>query len=303
VRLSPAFWFVAPALALLAVFFFLPAAAALGLSFTDFDIYALADIRRLRFVGLDNYRRLAGDAEFWTALRNTLYFVAVGGPLSVLVSLAAALLVNHRLTPFKGLFRSLLFLPVVTTLVAVAVVWRYLYQPRYGVLNYLLSGFGVGPVDWLGDPDWAMPAIILMAVWKNFGFNMIVFVAGLQSIPESLYEAASIDGAGARQRFFHITLPLLAPTFLFVAVITMIGHFQLFAEPYVMTQGGPAGSTLSLALLMYQQGFRWWNLGYASAIAFVLFGLVLGLTVLAAGLRKPRGAAEEDSESRSLPKP
>ncbi|MEW6037179.1 MAG: sugar ABC transporter permease [Pseudomonadota bacterium] len=288
-RLNPVFWFIAPALALLAVFFFLPAAAALGLSFTDFDIYALADIRRLRFVGLDNYRRLAGDAEFWMALRNTLYFVAVGGPLSVLVSLAAALLVNHRLTPLKGLFRSLLFLPVVTTLVAVAVVWRYLYQPRYGVLNYLLGGFGIGPVDWLGDPHWAMPAIILMAVWKNFGFNMIVFVAGLQSIPESLYEAASIDGAGARQRFFRITLPLLAPSFLFVAVITMIGHFQLFAEPYVMTQGGPAGSTLSLALLMYQQGFRWWNLGYASAIALVLFGLVLSLTVLAAGLRRRSG--------------
>ncbi|CAI8861049.1 MULTISPECIES: carbohydrate ABC transporter permease [Methylococcus] len=274
-RFNPAFWFVAPALALLVVFFFLPVGAALGLSFTDFDIYALADIGRLRFVGLDNYRRLFGDAEFWTALWNTLYFVAVGGPLSVLVSLAAALLVNHRLTPFKGLFRSLLFLPVVTTLVAVAVVWRYLYQPRYGVLNYLLGGFGIGPVDWLGDPDWAMPAIILMAVWKNFGFNMIVFVAGLQSIPESLYEAASIDGAGARQQFLYITLPLLAPTFLFVAVITMIGHFQLFAEPYVMTQGGPAGSTLSIALLMYQQGFRWWNLGYASAIAFVLFGIVL----------------------------
>jgi multiple sugar transport system permease protein len=286
VRLNPAFWFIAPALALLAVFFFLPAAAALGLSFTDFDIYTLADIRRLRFVGLDNYRRLAGDAEFWMALRNTLYFVAVGGPLSVLVSLAAALLVNNRLTPFKGLFRSLLFLPVVTTLVAVAVVWRYLYQPRYGVLNYLLGGFGIGPVDWLGDPDWAMPAIILMAVWKNFGFNMIVFVAGLQSIPESLYEAASIDGAGARQRFFHITLPLLAPTFLFVAVITLIGHFQLFAEPYVMTQGGPAGSTLSLALLMYQQGFRWWNLGYASAIAFVLFGIVFLFAVFLALLKR-----------------
>lgn len=302
-RFNPAFWFIAPALALLAMFVFLPAAAALGLSFTDFDIYALADIRRLRFVGLDNYRRLFGDAEFWMALRNTLYFVAVGGPLSVLVSLAAALLVNHHLTPFKGLFRSLLFLPVVTTLVAVAVVWRYLYQPRYGVLNYLLGGFGIGPVDWLGDPDWAMPAIILMAVWKNFGFNMIVFVAGLQSIPESLYEAASIDGAGARQQFFHITLPLLAPTFLFVAVITMFGHFQLFAEPYVMTQGGPSGSTLSIALLMYQQGFRWWNLGYASAIAFVLFGLVLSLTVLAAGLRKLRVAAEEEPEGRSLPKP
>ncbi|AAU92054.1 sugar ABC transporter, permease protein [Methylococcus capsulatus str. Bath] len=285
-RRNPAFWFVAPALALLAVFFFLPVAAALGLSFTDFDIYALADIRRLRFVGLDNYRRLFGDPEFWQALRNTLYFVAVGGPLSVLVSLAAALLVNHRLAPFKGLFRSLLFLPVVTTLVAVAVVWRYMYQPRYGILNHLLGRFGLEPVDWLGDPDWAMPAIIVMAVWKNFGFNMIVFVAGLQSIPESLYEAASIDGAGHRRQFFHITLPLLAPTFLFVAVITVIGHFQLFAEPYVMTQGGPAGSTLSLALLMYQQGFRWWNLGYAAAIAFVLFGIVGSFAVLLALARR-----------------
>ncbi|QXP91214.1 carbohydrate ABC transporter permease [Methylococcus capsulatus] len=285
-RRNPAFWFVAPALALLAVFFFLPVAAALGLSFTDFDIYALADIRRLRFVGLDNYRRLFGDPEFWQALRNTLYFVAVGGPLSVLVSLAAALLVNHRLAPFKGLFRSLLFLPVVTTLVAVAVVWRYLYQPRYGILNHLLGRLGLEPVDWLGDPDWAMPAIIVMAVWKNFGFNMIVFVAGLQSIPESLYEAASIDGAGHRRQFFHITLPLLAPTFLFVAVITVIGHFQLFAEPYVMTQGGPAGSTLSLALLMYQQGFRWWNLGYAAAIAFVLFGIVGSFAVLLALVRR-----------------
>lgn len=285
-RRNPAFWFVAPALALLAVFFFLPVAAAFALSFTDFDIYALADIRRLRFVGLDNYRRLLGDPQFWQALRNTLYFVVVSGPLSVLVSLAAALLVNHRLTPFKGLFRTLLFLPVVTTLVAVAVVWRYLYQPRYGILNHLLGGFGIEPVDWLGDPDWATPAIILMAVWKNFGFNMIVFIAGLQSIPESLYEAASIDGAGARQQFLYITLPLLAPTFLFVAVITVIGHFQLFAEPYVMTQGGPAGSTLSLALLMYQQGFRWWNLGYAAAIAFVLFGVVGLTTVFLALIRR-----------------
>lgn len=285
-RRNPAFWFVAPALALILVFFVLPVVAALALSFTDFDLYALGDPARLRFIGFGNYRRLLGDAEFWTALKNTLYFVIVGGPLSVLVSLAAALLVNHRLTPFKGLFRSLLFLPVVTTLVAVAVVWRYLYQPRYGMLNRLLEIFGIGPIDWLGDPDWAMPAIILMAVWKNFGFNMIVFVAGLQSIPESLYEAAAIDGAGARQQFRYITLPLLAPTFLFVGVVTLIGHFQLFAEPYVMTQGGPANSTLSIALLMYQQGFRWWNLGYASAIAFVLFGIVLAATVLQARLKK-----------------
>ncbi|MDD2770083.1 MAG: sugar ABC transporter permease [Methylococcus sp.] len=285
-RCNPAFWFVAPALALILVFFVLPVAAALALSFTDFDLYALGDPARLRFIGFGNYRRLLADAEFWTALKNTLYFVIVGGPLSVLVSLAAALLVNHRLTPLKGLFRSLLFLPVVTTLVAVAVVWRYVYQPRYGMLNHLLEALGIDSIDWLGDPDWAMPAIILMAVWKNFGFNMIVFVAGLQSIPESLYEAAAIDGAGPRQQLLYITLPLLAPTFLFVGVVTLIGHFQLFAEPYVMTQGGPANSTLSIALLMYQQGFRWWNLGYASAIAFVLFSIVLAATVLQARLEK-----------------
>lgn len=286
--INPAFWFIAPALLPILVFFFLPVAASLLLSFTDFDIYALGDLRRLRFIGLDNYVRLARDPLFWTALENTLYFVAVGGPLSVAVSLGAALLVNHRLARFKGLFRSLLFLPVVTTLVAVAVVWRYLYHPRYGFLNYLLGLAGFGPADWLGDPAWAMPAIILMAVWKNFGFNMIIFIAGLQSIPRCLYEAAEIDGAGPWPQFVHITLPMLAPTFLFVTVITMIGYFQLFAEPYVMTQGGPADSTLSVALLMFQEGFRWWNLGYAAAVAFVLFLIVLAGTGVQLWLRRGR---------------
>jgi multiple sugar transport system permease protein len=284
-RINPAFWFLAPALALIGLFFFLPVAASLLLSFTDFDIYALGDPGRLRFIGLDNYFRLLRDPLFWTALKNTLYFVAVGGPLSVAVSLGAALLVNHRLVRFKGLFRSLLFLPVVTTLVAVAVAWRYLYHPRYGLLNYVLGLAGLGPVDWLGDPRWAMPAIILMAVWKNFGFNMIIFIAGLQSIPQRLYEAAEIDGAGNFAQFRHITLPLLAPTFLFVTVITMIGYFQLFAEPYVMTQGGPADSTLSVALLMFQEGFRWWNLGYAAAVAFVLFLIILAGTAVQLKLR------------------
>jgi multiple sugar transport system permease protein len=286
--INPAFGFLAPALAPILVFFFLPVGASLLLSFTDFDIYALGDPGRLRFVGLDNYVRLSRDPLFWTALKNTLYFVAVGGPLSVAVSLGAALLVNHRLTRFKGLFRSLLFLPVVTTLVAVAVVWRYLYHPRYGFLNYLLGLAGLGPVDWLGDPAYAMPAIILMAVWKNFGFNMIIFIAGLQSIPRRLYEAAEIDGAGTWAQFVHITLPLLAPTFLFVTVITMIGYFQLFAEPYVMTQGGPADSTLSVALLMFQEGFRWWNLGYAAAVAFVLFLIILAGTLVQLWLRRGR---------------
>jgi multiple sugar transport system permease protein len=279
-------WFVAPALTLIGLFFFLPVAASLLLSFTDFDIYALGRLDRLRFIGLENYRRLLNDPMFWTALKNTLYFVVVGGPLSVLVALGAALLVNHRLTRFQGVFRTLLFLPVVTTLVAVAVVWRYLYHPRYGFLNYVLGLAGLPPIEWLGDPDWAMPAIILMAVWKNFGFNMVVFIAGLQSIPHRLYEAAEIDGADGWSQFRYITLPTLAPTFLFVTVITLIGYFQLFAEPYVMTQGGPTDSTLSVALLMFQEGFRWWNLGYAAAVAFVLFLIILAGTLIQAWLRR-----------------
>ena len=278
--------FLAPALLLIAVFFFLPVLAALLLSFTDFDIYALGDLRRLRFVGLENYAQLLHSPLFWTALGNTGYFVLLGGPLSVAVSLGAALLVNARLNRFPGLFRTALFLPVVTTLVAVAVVWRYLYHPRYGLLNYGLSLLGIAPIDWLGDPDWAMPAIILMAVWKNFGFNMIIFIAGLQNIPMQLYEAARIDGASAGQQFRHITLPQLGPTFLFVALMTMIGYFQVFAEPYVMTQGGPANRTLSVVLLMYEEGFRWWNMGYASAMAFVLFALILAGTALQLLLRR-----------------
>lgn len=281
-----AWTFLAPGLLLIAVFFFLPVLAALLLSFTDFDIYALGDLGRLRFVGFANYLQLLQSPLFWTALGNTFYFVVVGGPLSVAVSLGAALLVNSRLTRFSGFFRAALFLPVITTLVAVAVVWRYLYHPRYGLLNYGLSGFGIAPIDWLGDPNWAMPAIILMAVWKNFGFNMIIFIAGLQNIPSQLYEAARIDGASAWQQFRHITLPLLGPTFLFVALMTMIGYFQVFAEPYVMTQGGPANRTLSVVLLMYEEGFRWWNMGYASAAAFVLFALILAATVLQLKLRR-----------------
>ena len=283
--------FLAPALLLITVFFFLPVFAALLLSFTDFDIYALGDLDRLRFVGFSNYLQLLQSPLFWTALGNTFYFVVVGGPLSVAVSLGAALLVNSRLTRFPGFFRAAFFLPVVTTLVAVAVVWRYLYHPHYGMLNYGLHLLGIAPIDWLGDPVWAMPAIILLAVWKNFGFNMIIFIAGLQNIPPQLYEAARIDGASAWRQFRYLTLPLLGPTFLFVALMTMIGYFQVFAEPYVMTQGGPANRTLSVVLLMYEEGFRWWNMGYASATAFVLFALILAATLLQLKLRR-RNALE-----------
>jgi len=210
----------------------------------------------------------------------------VGAPLSVLVALGAALLVNAKLVRFKGFFRTAYFAPFVTTLVAVAIVWRYLYHPRYGLLNAALGAVGIGPVDWLGDPRWAMPAIILLAVWRNFGYNMLIFVAGLQRIPAQLYEAAELDGAGAWARFRYITLPQLAPTFVFVGVITAIGYFQLFAEPYVMTGGGPLKSTLSMVLFMYEEGFRWWRLGSAAAIAFVLFFIILGFTLVQLRLQR-----------------
>jgi multiple sugar transport system permease protein len=272
--------FSAPALAVIALFFAVPVAAALVLSLTDFDIYSIADASALRFAGLDNYASLLADPQFWRAMRNTLYFVLVGGPLSIAVSLGAALLVDSKLARFKGLMRTIFFLPVTTTIVAVAVVWRYLYHPRFGLLNQALMALGFEPIDWLGDPAWSMPAIILMAVWKNFGFNMIVLVAGLQAIPERLYEAASLDGAGPWKRFTSITLPMLAPTLAFVTLLTAIGYFQLFAEPYVMTQGGPAGSTRSVVLLMYEEGFRWWNLGRAAATAFLLFLVILAATLL-----------------------
>src|SRR4029078_6594048 len=188
--------------------------------------------------------------------------------------------VNARATRLKGFFRTVYFAPFVTTLVAVAIVWRYLYHPRYGLLNYALGAFGISPVDWLGDPRWAMPAIILFAVWKNFGYNMIIFLAGLQSIPEELYEAARIGGALRWQQLRYVTLPSLAPVVLLVSVLTMAGYFQLFAEPYVMTQGGPLQSTVSVLYFMYEEGFKWWNLGFASAIAFVLFVLMFAVTML-----------------------
>ena len=272
--------FVGPALGLIAVFFVLPVVSGLLLSLTDFDIYAVGQPGRARFVGLRNYAQVLASPDFLRALKNTMYFVIVGAPLAVVVSLGAALLLNVRLVRLRSLFRTVYFAPVVTTLVAVAIVWRYLYHPEYGLLNHALGWIGLGPVDWLGDPNWSMPAIILLAVWKNFGYNMLIFVAGLQSIPDELYEAAAVDGADAQQRFWHVTLPGLAPTFLFVSVTTMIGYFQLFAEPYVMTQGGPLGATRSLVLLMYEEGFRWWRLGMAAAMAVLLLIITLGATLI-----------------------
>jgi multiple sugar transport system permease protein len=279
-RKAAAWWFVAPALIVLGTFFFLPVLAAFAMSLTDFDLYSLSDLGNIRFVGLENYWQLLHEPLFWKSLGNTFYFVLLGVPLSIATSLGTALLVNSKVAQFRHIFRTIYFAPVVTTLVAVAVVWRYIFHTRYGFLNYALSWFGLEPVDWMGDPHWAMPAIVIMAVWKNFGYNMIILLAALQSIPEDLYEASRIDGASVWQQFRHVTLPSLQPVLLLVSILTMTGYFQLFAEPYVMTEGGPLESTKSVLFYMYDEGFKWWSLGRASAVAFLLFVIIFIVTLV-----------------------
>ncbi len=268
----------APALIVIGVFFALPVIAGLALSLTDFDLYALADISTLRFVGLDNYGHLLQTPLFWQALGNTLYFVAIGVPVSMGLSLSAALLLNSRFAKWQPFFRTALFAPVVTTVVAVAVIWRYLLHTRYGLINQAFDAIGLSPVDWLGDPRWSMPAIILFAAWKNFGYNMIILLAALQAVPREMYEAARVDGAGAWRQFSDLTFPMLTPTLVMVGIMTISGYFQLFAEPYVMTQGGPLRSTVSVLYFMYEEGFRWWNLGNASAVAFLLFVVIFAVS-------------------------
>jgi multiple sugar transport system permease protein len=284
-------WILAgPALLVIAVFFAVPVVAGLALSLTDFDIYALADPSTLRFVGLKNYAQLLQTPLFWQALGNTLYFVLVGVPVSIGLSLGGALLLDSRFARWRPFFRTALFAPVVTTVVAVAVIWRYLLHTRYGLINQGLEAIGLAPVDWLGDPLWSMPAIIVFAAWKNFGYNMIILLAALQAVPRELYEAARRDGAGAVRRFTDVTLPSLVPTLVLVGILTVSGYFQLFAEPYVMTQGGPLRSTFSMLYLMYEEGFRWWNLGNASAVAFLLFVVIFCASWLM--LRLDRDAPE-----------
>ncbi|MBL0767243.1 sugar ABC transporter permease [Sphingopyxis sp. DHUNG17] len=280
----------APALAAIALFFFLPAAASLVLSFTDFDIYALADISNLRFVGLQNYERLVENPLFWKAMTNSLLFVVVGTPFVVALSLLAAILVNSHWLKWRPLWRVALFAPYVTTLVATAVVWRYLLHTRYGLVNYLLSLFGVGPIDWLGSPTASLPAILLFVGWKTFGYSMIIFLAALQTVPRELDEAARLDGAGWFMRLRHVTLPAIAPTVLLVSVLTVAAMFQLFAEPYVITQGGPAQSTVTVLYFMYEEGFKWWNLGSGAAVAFILFLCILAVTFVQLHFAKRGGA-------------
>jgi len=266
--------FAAPFVILFVVFLAFPILASFLLSFTSFGLRDIANPVGTSVIGIKNYVDLFADPKFWKALFNTFYFVVVGVPVTLAIGLLIATALSRGVTRFRTAFRVGYYLPVITSIVAIAVVWRFLLNPDAGLINMLLSGLGIKGPAWLADPVFAMPSIIAMAVWRNLGFAMVVFLAGLQTIPASLYESASIDGAGRWQAFRYVTIPMLRPTILFMTVITTIGYLQLFEEPFVMTLGGPLDSTLSITMYMYQQGFTFFHQGYASAIAYVLFVIV-----------------------------
>jgi multiple sugar transport system permease protein len=272
--------FAAPFMILFSVFLAFPIVASFALSFTSFGLRDLQNPVGTTFVGLENYVELLSDDRFWTSLFNTFYFVVIGVPATLIVGLLIANALNRGVTRFRAAYRVGYYLPVITSIVAIAVVWRFLLNPDVGLINMILGAFGIDGPAWLANPTLAMPSIIAMAVWRNLGFAMIVFLAGMQAIPTSLYEAASIDGAGRWQSFRSITIPLLRPTILFMTVITTIGYLQLFEEPLVMTDGGPLDATLSVTMYMYQQGFEFFHQGYASAIAYVLFLIVAVIAFL-----------------------
>jgi ABC-type sugar transport system permease subunit len=276
--------YVAPVLVGTVLVLVVPVILGLLLSVTDFDIYALANWHWLRFVGFRNYLDLLRQPLFWRATGNTLLFAAIGVPAAIGTSLVVALLVHARTVRWKPLWRLLLFAPYVTTLVATALVWRYVLDTRSGLLNYALSFVGVAPVDWLGDPRTSIPATLIFIVWKAFGYNMLVFMAALSTVSQDLTEAARLDGAGAWARFRHVTLPAIGPALLLAAVISVANFLQVFTEPYVMTHGGPAESTVTILYLMFEQGLTWWNLGVASAVAVILFAAILALTAIQARL-------------------
>ncbi|HEX2756591.1 MAG TPA: sugar ABC transporter permease [Candidatus Limnocylindrales bacterium] len=272
--------FAAPFVILFGIFLALPILSAFILSFTSFGLRDIQNPIGTTFVGAKNYVDLLSDPKFWKALGNTAYFVVVGVPATLVLGLAIANALSRGITRFRTAFRVGYYLPVITSIVAIAVVWRFLLNPDVGLINMLLQNVGITGPDWLANPTLAMPSIIAMAVWRNVGFAMVVFIAGMQAIPVVLYEAASIDGAGRWQSFRSVTLPMLRPTILFMLVITTIGYLQLFEEPFVMTKGGPLDATLSVTMYMYQQGFAFFHQGYASAIAYVLFVIVAVIAFL-----------------------
>jgi multiple sugar transport system permease protein len=266
--------FLAPSFVHLLVFSIGPIVFAFWLSFHEWNLIEPAR----PFVGLANYRELAADHEFWRAVRNTAVFVLFV-PAGMIVGLALALVANRRV-PGVRLMRTVFFLPYITSFVAISLVWRWMFQPDVGLFNNLLGRVGIGPWPWLSSPATALPSLMLMSVWMYAGYMMVIFLAGLQNIPESLYESARIDGAGPWRRFIHITLPMLRPTLLFVLVTMVIFMFQVFTAVYVMTEGGPLHATDVIVYHVYRSAWEYLRMGYASAMAWVLFAVVFIITLI-----------------------
>jgi multiple sugar transport system permease protein len=275
-----AYAFILPSLLGFLVFLAGPVAVSLGLSLYDWEL-----LLPPRLTGLANYQALLHDTRFHVVVQNTAYYVVGVVPLNIIVALGLALWLNRRIRGIT-LYRSAFFVPVVTSTVAVSLIWMWMYSPNVGLINTALRWIGVHGPTWLGDTRWAMPALILLGVWKGFGYNMVVFLAGLQGIPANLYEAAAIDGANPRQRFRYVTLPLLSPTTFLAVVLTMISSFQVFESAYVMTGGGPVNATNTIVLYIYQNGFQYFKMGYASALAWGLFVVIFTLTLLQMRLQR-----------------
>jgi multiple sugar transport system permease protein len=262
------------------VFNLYPMALGLYLSFTTWDI-----LKPPTFVGLKNWVDLLHDDLLWRAVFQTLYYAVASVAGATALSMALALALNQRLKSI-GFYRTFFFLPAVTSLVAIAMVWRWIYNTEFGVLNAFLNALGINPVNWLGDPLLAMPAVILMSIWRSAGFNTVLFLAGLQGVPQEYYEAAEIDGASRWDRLRHITLPLISPTTFFVVVNGLIGSWQVFDQVYILTRGGPLLSTVTVVYLIYSNGFEWYKTGYASAMAYGLFLIIILLTAVQFILQK-----------------
>jgi multiple sugar transport system permease protein len=260
----------------LLAFALLPTLAVLVLSFSRWDL-----IQAIQWVGLDNYTSEVSDPIFWHAVTNTIYYTAVSIPLTLGVALLASLVLNRKMA-LRSWYRAAFFMPVITPVVAVALVWTWLLNPDYGLINVLLSLIGISGPQWLASLQWAMPSIILVSVWRNFGYSMVIFLAGLQGVPAHLYEAAQVDGAGRWQQFRHITVPMLSPTTFFLIVTSVISSFQIFDQIYVMTAGqaGPADATRVVVFHIYELAFRLFQFGQASAVTVALFIAILIVTLL-----------------------
>jgi putative chitobiose transport system permease protein len=267
--------FAIPALALFGVFFAWPAVTAIQLSLLEYDV-----VSPPVFVGVENFTKIVADDRFWTALLNSLLFLVGMFPLLVVLPLLLAVLVNQKLPGIRT-FRMLYYLPVVTSMVAVGVAWEYVFHQQ-GVLNWMLTGAGIldQPIQYLLDPFWALPALVLVEGWKSMGFYMMIYLAGLQTIPTNLYEAARVDGATAWHRLRHITVPLMVPYIAVAVTVEMLDAMQAFTSIYVMTRGGPQDATLTLGYYIWSVAFEHYEMGYASAIGLVLWVLMIGLAIL-----------------------